>query len=222
MSLPDSARLELKQGLERLGLAGEEQTLRLLQDYAELLLKWNAAYNLIAEADTDSMVARHLLDSLSIQPFISGTTIVDVGSGAGLPGIPLAIVNPDKHFVLVDSNGKKTRFLFQVKTELGLGNISVENCRIEHYQSPEQIDIVMCRAFSSLKDVVSKTQHLLSATGKLLAMKGRYPQEEIDELPREFTVTEVTKLAIPDSDSERHLIAVARSEQTSKPASSRG
>ena len=156
------------------------------------------------------MVSRHLLDSLAINAHLQGSVFVDIGSGAGLPGIPLAILNPENHFILVDSNGKKTRFLFQAKTELGLANIDVENCRIEHYQSTQQIDMVMCRAFSALGDAVSKSQHLLEKEGKFLAMKGRYPEDEIAALPNCFEISKTTKLEIPGNDSERHLIEVVK------------
>jgi 16S rRNA (guanine527-N7)-methyltransferase len=136
---------------------------------------------------------------------------VDFGSGGGLPGIPLAIINPDKKFVLIDSNGKKTRFLFQVKTELALSNVSVENCRIEHYQNKQQIDMVMCRAFSTLEDAVDKLQPLLSNDCSLLAMKGIYPEEEISKLPEGFEVSQATRLEIPGITSQRHLLEVKRS-----------
>ena len=156
------------------------------------------------------MVSRHLLDSLSLNPYLRGSIFADIGSGAGLPGIPLAILNPQKQFVLIDINGKKTRFLFEVKTALNLTNISIENCRVEHYQSLQQIDMVMCRAFSSLQDVVAKSQHLLSPDSALLAMKGRYPEQEILSLPDEFEITRVVKLEIPGNQSQRHLIEVMR------------
>jgi 16S rRNA (guanine527-N7)-methyltransferase len=196
---------ELRQGLVELGLFATDQQLNLLLSYLLLLDKWNASFNLSGVVEINSMVSRHLLDSLAINAHLQGSVFVDIGSGAGLPGIPLAILNPENHFILVDSNGKKTRFLFQAKTELGLANIDVENCRIEHYQSTQQIDMVMCRAFSALGDAVSKSQHLLEKEGKFLAMKGRYPEDEIAALP-----SKTTKLEIPGNDSERHLIEVVK------------
>lgn len=201
---------ELRQGLGELGLFATDQQLNLLLRYLLLLDKWNASFNLSGVVEINSMVSRHLLDSLAINVHLQGSVFVDIGSGAGLPGIPLAILNPENHFILVDSNGKKTRFLFQAKTELGLANIDVENCRIEHYQSTQQIDMVMCRAFSALGDVVSKSQHLLEKEGKFLAMKGRYPEEEIAALPNCFEISKTTKLQIPGNDSERHLIEVVK------------
>ena len=201
---------ELRQGLVELGLFATDQQLNLLLSYLLLLDKWNASFNLSGVVEINSMVSRHLLDSLAINVHLQGSVFVDIGSGAGLPGIPLAILNPENHFILVDSNGKKTRFLFQAKTELGLANIDVENCRIEHYQSTQQIDMVMCRAFSALGDVVSKSQHLLEKEGKFLAMKGRYPEDEIAALPNCFEISKTTKLQIPGNDSERHLIEIVK------------
>ncbi len=201
---------ELRQGLVELGLFATDQQLNLLLSYLLLLDKWNASFNLSGVVEINSMVSRHLLDSLAINAHLQGSVFVDIGSGAGLPGIPLAILNPENHFILVDSNGKKTRFLFQAKTELGLANIDVENCRIEHYQSPQQIDMVMCRAFSALGDAVSKSQHLLEKEGKFLAMKGRYPEDEIAALPNCFEISKTTKLQIPGNDSERHLIEIVK------------
>ena len=201
---------ELRQGLVELGLFATDQQLNLLISYLLLLDKWNASFNLSGVVEINSMVSRHLLDSLAINAHLQGSVFVDIGSGAGLPGIPLAILNPENHFILVDSNGKKTRFLFQAKTELGLANIDVENCRIEHYQSPQQIDMVMCRAFSALGDAVSKSQHLLEKEGKFLAMKGRYPEDEIAALPNCFEISKTTKLQIPGNDSERHLIEIVK------------
>ena len=157
-------------------------------------------------------MSRHILDSLSINPHIEGNLIADIGAGAGLPGIPLAILNPDKRFVLIDSNGKKTRFMFQAKIQLGLGNITIENCRIEHYQSKPQIDMVMCRAFSTLTDALAMLQPIFMDSCRLLAMKGYYPHDEIAQLPEGFELTKSIKLEVPGSESQRHLIEVMRSK----------
>lgn len=202
---------ELRQGSEALGLAFENDVFMALEVYLELLIKWNSSFNLSGISNPKDMVSRHLLDSLAISPFITGGTIADIGTGAGLPGIPLAIANPDKQFILVDSNGKKTRFLFQAKLALNLSNITIENCRIEHYQSNQQVDIVMSRAFASLNDMANKSAHLLAEDGFLLAMKGRYPTQEIEELDLKFSVASVEKLRIPSEDAERHLVKIIRS-----------
>lgn len=205
--MTDSAVMrELKKGAESLGLAFQEQVFDSLDKYLSLLMKWNSSYNLSGITNPEEMVSRHLLDSLAVSPFLDGRLIADIGTGAGLPGIPLAIANPDKQFILVDSNGKKTRFLFQAKLALNLANVSIENCRIEHYQNKQQIDIVVSRAFASLSDMADKTSHLLSPSGYMLAMKGRYPTLEIDELDEGFTVSNVEKLRIPGEDGERHLV----------------
>ena len=201
---------ELRQGLEQLGLAANDGQVASLISYLQLLEKWNHHFNLSGIDDIDDMVSMHLLDSLSINAYLQGSIIVDVGTGAGLPGIPLAIMNPEKKFLLIDSNGKKTRFLFQVKIALQIENISIVNTRIEHYQNQQQIDMVMCRAFSSLEDVVTKSQHLFGKKTKLLAMKGRYPEQELRELPAGFEVSRVIKLEIPGSESHRHFVEVIR------------
>jgi len=208
--MSDSIRDDLQQGFQLLGLKADERVITTLVSYLALLKKWNSSFNLSGVSDVQTMVSRHLLDSLSLNPYLQGKNFLDVGSGAGLPGIPLAILNPDKHFVLLDSNGKKTRFLFQAKIELGLDNISVENCRIEHYQNEQQIDMVMCRAFSTLEDIVNKLEPIFSSNCKLLAMKGLYPEDEIAQLPTSFEVTQTIELKVPGSDSARHVIEVMR------------
>lgn len=181
--------------------------------FIELLKKWNSAYNLLGGNESASLVSRHILDSLSINPYLEGSLIADIGAGAGLPGIPLAILNPDKKFILIDSNGKKTRFMFQAKIQLGLDNILVENCRIEHYQSKQQIDMVMCRAFSTLADALTMLQPIFSEECKLLAMKGQYPEDEIARLPDGFELSKSIKLDVPGSESQRHLIEVVRKDK---------
>lgn len=208
--VPAAIARELQAGLQALDIQADANQIASLLQYLSLLKKWNASFNLSGITEFNDMVSVHLLDSLSLSSFLRGEHFVDAGTGAGLPGIPLAIIHPEKHFTLIDSNGKKTRFLFQVKLALNLGNISIENCRIEHYQSPRQIDMVMCRAFSSLEDTVAKTQQLLKKGSKLLAMKGRYPDQEIDQLPAGFEVTSIAKSGIPGSDSQRHVIEISR------------
>lgn len=188
-----------------LDLSGEVRQ-RLLA-YLDLLHTWNQAFNLSGVRDLDEMVPVHLLDSLSLLPFLGDAHhILDVGSGAGLPGIPLALASPDRQFHLVDSNGKKTRFLFQVKTVLKLPNITVDNCRIEHYQSQDQIDIVTCRAFASLTEIVAGTRHLLRATTRVLAMKSGHVEAEIRALPPGIDVVAVTPLQVPGQSASRSVV----------------
>ena len=195
--------------MEKLGLAdtGEPAVVDLLAAYLELLQRWNKAYNLTAVREPQQMVYRHILDSLAISPLLgSGLRCIDVGTGAGLPGIPLAILNPQREFHLLDSNGKKTRFLFQVKTELGLGNIFVHNSRVESFESGAAFDIVLSRAFASLNDMVESCMHMCTVGGRLLAMKGRYPESELDALGDRCQVGAVHKIRVPGLQEERHLI----------------
>lgn len=194
--------------LEHMGLTLQASQLQSLLQYCQLLRKWNKTFNLISAPDLAQLQSRHLLDSLAINSFLSGKTVLDVGTGAGLPGIPLAIVNPERQFVLMDSNGKKTRFLFQVKLALGLDNVEIENCRVEHYQSQRQIDIVTCRAFAPIPDIIRLTEHLFSPGTVLLAMKGRYPDEEIRQLPDHCELIASHRLQVPGQESERHLLAL--------------
>lgn len=196
----------LENGINLLSLDLDEVRQETLIRYLILLDKWNNAYNLSGIRDINRMVAYHLLDSLAIIPHIDGKTILDVGTGAGLPGIPLAISLPEKRFLLLDSNGKKTRFLFQVKTDLGLDNVSIFNDRIENFQSPEQIDIVLCRAFAALDRFVAQSSLLLRGGTKLLAMKGQYPEEEIACLPDSVAVGKVITLEVPGVNGPRHLV----------------
>ena len=176
-----------------------------LLDYLRLLDKWNRRFNLSGVTDIGEMLERHVLDSLSIAPRVSGQIIVDAGSGAGLPGIPLAVLFPGKQFVLVDSNGKKTRFLLQVKLELGLDNVSIEHCRIEDYGGPA--DLVVCRALATLAECAGKTQHMLSRGATLLAMKGRHPGEELARLPAAFRVAFMERVHAPGA-SNRHVAGI--------------
>ena len=159
-----------------------------LLEYLNLLLKWNQAYNLTAVRDADSMVTRHLLDSLAILPWIKGPHVLDVGTGPGLPGIPLALARPDLKVVLLDSNGKKIRFLHEVKRVLKLENIEVVQTRVESYQPSQAFDTVTSRAFSDLLQMISWTKHLIATDGIWLAMKGRYPDMELAAIQHPYRV----------------------------------
>ena len=195
-------------GAERLGISLSGEQVCLLVEYIELLDKWNKTYNLTAVRDPSLMVSRHIMDSLSILPYIKSKKILDVGSGAGLPGIPLGVVCPEKHISTLDSNGKKTRFITQVKSGLGLKNLTVVNSRVELYQPVGFFDEVVSRAFSSLADMVEKTRHLLDKSGVYLAMKGLYPERELEELARQTgcELVECVSLNVLDSDEVRHLV----------------
>ena len=199
------AEQRLQKGIEQLGLKISESQQQKLLSYLELMLKWNKAFNLTAIRDLDNMVIKHLLDSLSILSFIDKSPILDVGTGAGLPGIPLAICLPDYQFVLLDSNGKKTRFLTQAKIELGLENIEIINSRIEDYKPDIRFEIITCRAFAALNTILDRTQHLVTSTTRIKAMKGK---EEMPDLPAGYTQQAIHKLQVPWLDEERHLIEI--------------
>lgn len=204
----------LTKGLRQLGLTLTELQQQLLLDYVGLLHKWNRAYNLTAVREPQAMVERHLLDSLSVVAYVEGQQIADVGTGPGLPGIVLAIVYPDKQFTLMDSNGKKTRFLQQAKLELGLANIEIYNGRVEAFDSQKQFDTVISRAFASLNDMLIWTRSLCRADGVFLAMKGVYPEQELTEMPEGFELVEAHRLQVPSCNGERHLMVLRDSSAT--------
>ncbi|MFT5032260.1 MAG: 16S rRNA (guanine527-N7)-methyltransferase [Bermanella sp.] len=205
-------REQLQVGLAQLALPSPlvERQIDQLMVYLALLVKWNKAYNLTAIRDVGEMVAKHLLDSLSIAPYLQGQRFLDVGTGAGLPGIPLAICFPDKHFELLDSNGKKTRFLQQVVAELGLTNCLIHRARIESCGLAPDYDGILSRAFASLADMAEACGPLLRREGVLLAMKGQYPGEELSQLPKPYIVMGSHLLAVPGQAGGRHLLVLAR------------
>lgn len=184
----------------------------LLLRYIAEFNKWNKAYNLSAIRDIRQMVSRHLLDSLSVVPwFVQNTTfpltrVIDVGTGGGLPGMVLAIMFPNIQFTLLDSNGKKTRFLFHVKTLLGLENVTVENRRVEDYQPTPLFDAVISRAFASLDDMAQGCRSLLAPQGIFMAMKGLFPEEELAPIASWVSLVETHKLTVAETDGERHLL----------------
>ena len=198
----------LSAGLAQLDLPVAEKTVEELLHFVRLLDKWNKVYNLSAIRDQREMVDLHLLDSLAVAPFISSHRLLDVGTGAGLPGIPLALVCPDREFVLFDSNGKKTRFIQQAVVELGMKNVEIIHARNEDYQPSKPFDAIISRAFASLSDMLAGTAHLTVKGGLLLAMKGRLNEKELSELPSEVRVEEVVELTIPGVDAERRLVKV--------------
>ncbi len=201
----------LRTGLKHLGQNYSDQQIQLFIAYVLLLDRWNSAFNLTAVKNPEEMLTRHLLDSLSVLPYLVGERFIDVGTGAGLPGIALAIAEPQHHFVLLDSNGKKIRFLFQVRSLLGLSNVKEVQERAEHYRAEGRYDGVVSRAFTSLSAMVRASDHMLGPGGRFYAMKGRFPDRELSELPKHYNVDVVVKLNVPGLDEERHLIIIQRS-----------
>jgi 16S rRNA (guanine527-N7)-methyltransferase len=208
----DPLRQRLDAGLSALQLDLTDETVAALLAYVALLARWNATYNLSAVRDPAEMVTRHLLDSLAIVPLASGTTLADLGTGAGLPGIPLAIVAPSRAVTLVDSNGKKTRFLRAAVRELGLSNVSIAEKRVEAVTGT--FDCITARAFASLADMLGWGGHLLAPDGVWLALKGRFPEDELGKLPPAFRIDEVRRLDVPGLDAERHVVVIKRARST--------
>lgn len=202
---------DLREGLAALGIDPDERQLGQLLDYLALLERWNQAYNLTAVQDPREMVSRHLLDSLAVLPWLRGQRFVDLGTGAGLPGIPLAIFRPGLEFVLLDGNGKRIRFLFQVKAALGLGNVREVHSRAEDFRDEAGFDGLLSRAFSSLAEMITCSDHLRAPGGRFYALKGRYPGKELRELPKPYNVIDCRTLAVPGAAGERHLIEIGTS-----------
>lgn len=200
---------QLQRQLEQLEIVASADQLQQLLSYHALLLKWNKAYNLTAVRDPAEMISRHLVDSLSILPWIGDGRLLDVGSGPGLPGIPLAILRPELSVTTLDSNGKKTRFQQQVKLELGLGNLQVIHGRVEACDNGPYAQIVS-RAFASLADMLHWTGHLCAEQGVFLAMKGLYPEAELEQLPPGYALKASHRLLLPDTEGERHLLILGR------------
>ena len=205
-------RAALIKGAGIMELALTQQQQDQLLAYITEFEKWNKAYNLSAVRDLQQMVPRHLLDSLSVVPWLKQHTeleaIIDVGTGGGLPGIPLSIMFPEKRWALLDSNGKKMRFLFHIKTLLKLDNVTVENRRVETFQPEQKFDAVISRAFASLQDMTESCKHLLKDKGLFLAMKGLFPQDEMDVIKNKIDLIETQKLVVADTDGERHLLVL--------------
>ena len=197
----------LDKGLATLEIAATPQQRAQWLAYVQLLAKWNKAYNLTAVRDPREMVSRHLLDSLSVAKHITGNRLLDVGAGAGIPSIPLAILWPERQLTALDSNGKKTRFMGQARIELGLGNFRVVQSRVEDYQSDVLFDGILSRAYASLADFVRSSQHLLAADGCFWAMKAQLDPAELSDLPKPFKVSACLRLQVPDCNAERHLIS---------------
>lgn len=207
--MTDKLQKQLLTGCEALSISLNQEQTQLLLDYVALLVKWNKVYNLTSVRDAEQMISRHILDSLAIVPHLSGDSMLDVGTGAGLPGIPVAIVRPDIAVTLLDTNSKKTRFLVQAKAELSLDNVTVVHARVEQAQLPK-FSVVTARAFATIKDIIDLTGRHCDDAGCLLLMKGLYPQQELDDIGDEFELDEVIKLIVPEANAERHLVRLKK------------
>lgn len=202
---------QLACGVVALGLDLSPDTQERLLAFAALLAKWNRVYNLTALRDESQMLTHHLLDSLSVLPHLDADNIADIGSGGGLPGIPLAITRPDMQIALVEISHKKASFLQQAKIELGLRNATIVNDRVEQWQPDDTFANVISRAFSDIADFVRLTQHAIDIDGRWFAMKGVNPHDEIAQLPADFRVRKIVALDVPGLDASRHLIVIERS-----------
>ena len=200
----------LAAGLAELGIALPDEAQQKLLAFRDLLLKWNKTYNLTALRDPEQAISHHLLDSLAILPHIGAGALLDVGSGGGMPGIPLAILHPHKQVTLLDSNGKKTRFLTQVKLELKLDNLQVIHSRVEEYQPAQPFAGIISRAFSSMENFSNWTRHLGDSQTRWLAMKGVHPADELVALPTDFRLDSEHALTVPGCQGQRHLLILRR------------
>jgi len=199
---------KLSQLLNAANISLTDQQKQQLVGYVELLHKWNKAYNLTSVRDPQQMLVRHILDSVVVEPHLQGERFIDVGTGPGLPGIPLAIARPQAHFTLLDSLGKRVRFLRQVQHELGLTNVTPVQSRVEEFIGEPPFDGVISRAFASLEDMLNWCHALPGKHGRFYALKGVRPDDEIASLPVGFTVDSVVPLRVPELDGERHLVVI--------------
>jgi 16S rRNA (guanine527-N7)-methyltransferase len=211
----DAEREKLVEGAKELGIELDATRAESLLTLVDELEQGNKQFNLTAIRDRPGMLTKHVLDSLSIQPYLRGERLADVGTGAGFPGLALAILNPLRRFTLIEGTGKKARFVEQTALRLGLANVLIVNSRAEAYRPFELFDTVFARALSSLADFVAYAGHLCAPDGRLLAMKGKRPDEEISGLPRSFRVLAVHRLSVPGL-TDRHLVELVRIQQTRK------
>ncbi|MDO6707710.1 16S rRNA (guanine(527)-N(7))-methyltransferase RsmG [Photobacterium sp. 1_MG-2023] len=206
-------KARLTQLIAKTELKVTEQQLEQLVGYVSLLHKWNKAYNLTSVRDPSEMLVKHIMDSLVVSPYLaSGTRFIDVGTGPGLPGIPLAIMHPDKQFTLLDSLGKRIRFIRQVLHELNIDNVTPVQSRVEEFQPEQGFDAVLSRAFASMSDMVHWCRHLPIQGGYFMALKGQVAEEELAELPSWCSVSEVKSLHVPELAGARHLVLLTAKE----------
>ena len=203
--MSEELHTELTSGIAKLGLALPADTSGRLLDYIELLHRWNRTYNLTAVREPQQMVSKHLLDSLAVLPFIGEDSVVDVGSGAGLPGIPLALARPKQSFVLIDTNSKKTRFMQQAKIALGLKNVEVVHSRVQDYQPGESAPVIIARAYAATDDILASTCHLHGGDTRILVMQGK--RDESLNTPG-YQIRALHGLDVPGLNAERHLLEI--------------
>jgi 16S rRNA (guanine527-N7)-methyltransferase len=207
----------LTAGAHDLGVAVDARRGEALLCLVDELAAANEQFNLTAIRDRPGMLRKHVLDSLSLQPYLRGTRVADVGTGAGFPGLPLAVINPERQFSLIEATGKKARFVTQTAERIGCRNVEVVHARAESYRPFELFDTVMARALASLADFVAYAGHLCAPGGRLLAMKGRRPEDEISALPKAFRVLAVHRLKLPGLDDERHLVELSPGSRYQEP-----
>lgn len=203
-----SAQLEAY--LAAINLPATAEQKKQLIDFVGMLNKWNKAYNLTSVRDPEAMLIRHIMDSLVVSKHLQGERFIDVGTGPGLPGIPLAIMNPNKTFVLLDSLGKRIRFQKQVAFELGIRNISSVESRVEAFQPEQKFDGVLSRAFASIQDMLTWCHHLPTENGQYYALKGQLNDEEMQQIPAGFVVKDIIELKVPKLDEQRHLLKIIK------------
>ncbi len=214
--MKEPLRQQLEHGLKQMGLHYSVEVQQKLVHYIQLIARWNKTFNLTAIRDVEDMVSKHLLDSLVVQPYLEGDLILDVGSGVGLPGIPFAITSPDKHFVLIDTNGKKTRFLTQAKIDLKLTNVEIVHERVQDYRPMKEghriyFDVITARAYAATDDILSSTSHLQDENTCIYVMQGKL-DEQFD--PRQHELVESNKLDVYGLDAERHLLEIKMRPKT--------
>ena len=205
-----SLAAELECGLTSVNIALNQQVIDLLLDYLDLLQKWNRVHNLTSVRDPEKIVSTHLLDSLSVLPHLPAGPILDVGSGAGLPGIPLAAANSNLQITLIEANQKKAAFLRQAIGELRLSNVQVVCEKVDEWFPPALFPCIIARAYAEKSNFIETSRHLLATNGVIAAMKGRYPETEIKGIPREFEVKRIIELKVPGLDAQRHLVMIGR------------
>ncbi|MBR9728881.1 16S rRNA (guanine(527)-N(7))-methyltransferase RsmG [Shewanella intestini] len=201
---------QLRGYLAEMNICATEQQQTQLIGFVNMLHKWNKAYNLTSVRDPEQMLIRHIMDSLAVSAHLEGKRFIDVGTGPGLPGIPLAILNPDKEFVLLDSLGKRIRFQKQAKFELKIDNIQSVESRVEAYQPEQTFDGVLSRAFASIEDMLTWCHHLPSDDGIFYALKGQLSADELKNMPTGFTLIDTITLTVPTLEEQRHLLKISR------------